>query len=158
VWLRLVGCAPYRKCLVSRHPPIRSGQQMLLKGRNFRLFNFRLSGAEKSGRICYPSNHPILVCLDVINSPSPLHSLHNNTRIMPPQRTPPLRARRYATPDELKPSENQSHLTTPQRTAIIVYKLIAQKTGEPIHSSIVQQVSSAPPRTQSRVLASGQVR
>ncbi|TVY57689.1 hypothetical protein LCER1_G002685 [Lachnellula cervina] len=66
------------------------------------------------------------------------------------------RARYYTPPPEL--SESQKQAATPNRSAVITAKLIAQEMGIHIPQKVIHKVSKVPPRSQTRILASKQVR
>ena len=75
---------------------------------------------------------------------------------MPPIRTRKPRARHFTPPIELSFSEGQ--IKTPQRCAVLAAKAFSQELGIPISQELVRKVTGVPPRNQTRILASKQVR
>jgi hypothetical protein len=66
------------------------------------------------------------------------------------------RARHFTPPIELSFSEGQ--IKTPQRCAVLAAKAFAQELCIPISQELVRKVTGVPPRNQTRILASKQVR
>jgi hypothetical protein len=75
---------------------------------------------------------------------------------MPPIRTRRTRARHFTPPLELTCSDGQ--IKTPQRCAILTAKLLAQELKIQIPQPLLHSLVGVPPRNQSRILASKQVR
>jgi hypothetical protein len=75
---------------------------------------------------------------------------------MPPIRTRKSRARHFTPPLELTCSNGQ--IKTPQRSAILTAKLLAQELNIQIPQPLLHDLIGVPPRNQSRILASKQVR
>jgi hypothetical protein len=75
---------------------------------------------------------------------------------MPPIRTRKSRARHFTPPPELTSYNGQAK--TPQRVAILTAKLLSQELNVPIPQELLHSVTGVPPRGQSRILASKQVR
>jgi hypothetical protein len=75
---------------------------------------------------------------------------------MPPIRTRRSRARHFTPPIELSFSEGQ--IKTPQRCAVLTAKVLSQELGITIPQELVCKVTGVPPRNQTRILASKQVR
>ena len=66
------------------------------------------------------------------------------------------RARHFTPPIELSFSEGQ--IKTLQRCAVLAAKAFAQELRIPIPQELVRKVTSVPPRNQTQILASKQVR
>jgi hypothetical protein len=75
---------------------------------------------------------------------------------MPPIRTRKSRARYFTPPLDLTCSDGQ--IKTPQRCAVLTAKVLAQELNIQIPSSLVRKISGVPPRNQTRILDSKQVR
>ena len=75
---------------------------------------------------------------------------------MAPIRTRRSRARHFTPPCELSCSDGQ--IKTPQRCAILTAKLLAQELNIQIPQPLLYSLTGVPPRNQSRILASKQVR
>jgi hypothetical protein len=75
---------------------------------------------------------------------------------MAPQRTRKSRARYYTPPPEF--TTREGHAETPHRSAVIAIKLVFQEVGLPLNQDIIQKVTTIPPRSQTQILASKQVR
>jgi DDE superfamily endonuclease len=75
---------------------------------------------------------------------------------MHPQKTRRSRARHFTPPLDLNQCDGQAR--TPQRAGVFYAKLFAQALGTPIPSSIVEQITHIPPRTQSYILKTGHIR
>ena len=75
---------------------------------------------------------------------------------MPPVRTRKSRARHFTPPLELTCSNGQ--IKTPQRSAILTAKLLAQELNIQIPQPLLYDLVGVPPRNQSRILATKQVR
>jgi hypothetical protein len=75
---------------------------------------------------------------------------------MAPIRTRRSRARHFTPPCELTCSDGQ--IKTPQRCAILTARLLAQELNIQIPQPLLHSLTGVPPRNQSRILASKQVR
>ncbi len=68
------------------------------------------------------------------------------------------RARHFTPPPDLLHEGKQKHPKTPSRAGVFWAKAFSQELGIPIPQSLVQKLTKVPPRVQTRILASGQVR
>ena len=75
---------------------------------------------------------------------------------MAPNRTRKSRARHFTPPLELSSSDGQ--IKTPQRYTILTVKLLVQELNIQIPQPLLYSLTGVPPRNQSRILASKQVR
>ena len=75
---------------------------------------------------------------------------------MPPIRTRVSRARYFTPPIELSYSDGQ--VKTPQRSAVLAAKVLSQELDIQIPQETVRKLFAIPPRIQSRILGSKQVR
>ena len=75
---------------------------------------------------------------------------------MPPIKTRASRARHFTPPIELSCSDGQ--VKTPQRSAVLAAKVLSQELNIQIPQETVRKLFAVPPRIQSRILGSKQVR
>ena len=76
---------------------------------------------------------------------------------MPSKRAYKCRARPYTPPPQLK-ANSIGEISTPARAAVMTAKVLGQLLNIKVPSAIVQEISGVPPRSQSRILASKEVR
>jgi len=128
-----------------------SSEPLKIKGLASLGFHGRLYVAKISGRNWHCATTKI-VCLHVNN----LSFYSLTTTTMPPIRTRKSRARHFTPPLELTCSNGQ--IKTPQRSAILTAKLLAQELNIQIPQPLLYDLVGVPPRNQSRILATKQVR